>query len=111
MAPIHSAPLLQILLELKFCLLYLPAKLMQDRCTWQADLCQRCARSTVAIAMPWDESYYPRSMRNLPPVVRLKAIEIANALLAEGNDEGKCIRIAIAKAKEWARREGLDESE
>jgi uncharacterized protein YdaT len=54
--------------------------------------------------MPWDESYYPRSMRNLPPEVRLKAIEIANALLEEGYDEGKAIRIAIAKAKEWAAR-------
>ncbi len=34
--------------------------------------------------------------------VRAKAIEIANALLAEGYDEGKAIRIAIATAKEWA---------
>ena len=49
--------------------------------------------------MPWDETYYPRSMRNLPPEVRLKAVEIANALLEEGYDEGKAIRIAIAKAK------------
>ena len=56
--------------------------------------------------MPWDETYYPRSMRNLPPEVRLKAIEIANALLEEGYDEGKAIRIAIAKAKEWAERGG-----
>jgi hypothetical protein len=52
--------------------------------------------------MPWDEAYYPRSMRNLPLEVRLKAIEIANALLEEGYEEGKAIRIAIAKAKEWA---------
>jgi hypothetical protein len=49
-------------------------------------------------------AYYPRSMRNLPPEVRLKAIEIPNALLEEGYDEGKAIRIAIAKAKEWAER-------
>ncbi len=47
--------------------------------------------------MPWDETYYPRSMQNLSPEVRLKAIEIANALL-----EGKAIRVAIAKAKQWA---------
>jgi len=52
--------------------------------------------------VPWDEDYYPSSMRNLAPEVRLKAIEIANALLAEGYDEGKAIRIGIAKAKEWA---------
>jgi uncharacterized protein YdaT len=48
--------------------------------------------------MPWDETYYPRSIRNLPQEVRLKAIEIANALLEEGYDEGNVIRIAIAKA-------------
>jgi uncharacterized protein YdaT len=52
--------------------------------------------------MPWDEANYPRAMRNLPLGVRLKAIEIANALLEQGYKEGKAIRIAIAKAKEWA---------
>jgi uncharacterized protein YdaT len=41
-------------------------------------------------------------MTNLPPAIRLKAIEIANALLEEGYEEGRAIRIAIAKAKEWA---------
>lgn len=56
--------------------------------------------------MPWSEAYYPRSMIHLPDRVRIKAIEIANALLAEGMDEGKAIRIAIAKAKEWARHHG-----
>ena len=54
--------------------------------------------------MPWNSTYYPVSMRFLPPPVREKAIEIANALLDEGMEEGKVIRIAIAKAKEWARR-------
>ena len=52
--------------------------------------------------MPWDEDHYPASMSHLPVRVRRKAIEIANALLEEGYDEGKAIRIAIAKAKEWA---------
>lgn len=52
--------------------------------------------------MPWDETHYPAAMRQLPAPVRAKAIEIANALLAQGYDEGKAIRIAIAKAKEWA---------
>jgi uncharacterized protein YdaT len=52
--------------------------------------------------MPWDEQRYPPSMNRLPSPVRAKAIEIANALLGEGMDEGKAIRIAIAKAKEWA---------
>jgi uncharacterized protein YdaT len=54
--------------------------------------------------MPWDEDRYPASMSHLPVRVRRKAIEVANALLAEGYDEGKAIRIAIAKAKEWAAR-------
>jgi uncharacterized protein YdaT len=52
--------------------------------------------------MPWDATRYPASMQNLPARVREKAIEIANALLAEGMEEGKAIRIAIAKAREWA---------
>ena len=52
--------------------------------------------------MPWDEQYYPRSMQHLSLAVRSKAIEIANALLAEGYDEGRAIRIAIAQAKRWA---------
>lgn len=51
--------------------------------------------------MPWRADRYPVSMRRLPPWIRLKAIEIANALLDEGMDEGRAIRIAIAKAKAW----------
>jgi uncharacterized protein YdaT len=59
--------------------------------------------------MPWNEQYYPPAMEPLSPMVRAKAIEIANALLAEGHDEGGvCIRVAIARAHEWARRRGLD---
>lgn len=54
--------------------------------------------------MPWDETRYPAAMHRLPAHIRRKAIEIANALLAEGYDEGMAIRIAIAKAKEWGAR-------
>jgi uncharacterized protein YdaT len=54
--------------------------------------------------MPWTTERYPVVMRGLPPSVRLKAIEIANALLDEGNDKGRAIRIGIAKAKQWALR-------
>ncbi len=43
-------------------------------------------------------------MKHLSPDVREKAIEIANALLDEGYDEGRAIRIAIAQAKAWAQR-------
>ncbi|TMQ02323.1 MAG: hypothetical protein E6J91_52570 [Deltaproteobacteria bacterium] len=41
-------------------------------------------------------------MRNFPPIVRAKAIEIVNTLLAQGYDEGKSIRIGITQAKRWA---------
>lgn len=54
--------------------------------------------------MPWNSAYYPVSMKHLPPSVREKAIEIANALLAAGHPEGQAIRIAIARAKQWAMR-------
>lgn len=43
-------------------------------------------------------------MKHLSQIARSKAIEIANALL----EEGKAIRIAIAKAKEWAEKSQLD---
>jgi len=55
--------------------------------------------------MPWSTFDYPPAMSRLLEVIReRKAIEIANALLEEGYDEGRAIRIAIAKAKEWAAR-------
>jgi uncharacterized protein YdaT len=52
--------------------------------------------------MPWTPLRYPPAMRRLPLPVRLKAIEIANAMLAEGYDEGRAIRMAIAAARKWA---------
>ncbi|MBS1218894.1 MAG: hypothetical protein H6R21_2027 [Proteobacteria bacterium] len=58
--------------------------------------------------MPWSIDRYPASMKNLPPRVRLHAIAIANALLDEGYDEGRCIRIAIARAKQRARTATVD---
>jgi uncharacterized protein YdaT len=54
--------------------------------------------------MPWNEGYYPESMKNLPLAVRHKAIEIANGLLASGHPEGQAIRIGIARAKQWTAR-------
>ena len=57
--------------------------------------------------MPWTNERFPVSMRHLSEATREKAVAIANALLAEGMDEGKAIRIAIAKAQEWARHHGL----
>jgi uncharacterized protein YdaT len=60
--------------------------------------------------MPWDQAHFPVSMRNFPAVQRSKAIEIANALLRQGVEEGKAIRIAIVAAKRWAESNGVDVS-
>ncbi|KZR59592.1 hypothetical protein [Pseudobacillus badius] len=49
--------------------------------------------------MPWNEKDYPDSMKNLPDRVREKAIEIANALLDDGYEEGRAIAIAIDRAR------------
>jgi uncharacterized protein YdaT len=57
--------------------------------------------------MPWSVDRPPAAMVHLPPQVRPKAVEIANALLERGSDEGRAIRIAIAAARRWARRRGL----
>ena len=54
--------------------------------------------------MPWTLDNYPASMRNLPGPVLVKAIEIANAMLDEGYEEGQAIRMAIAAARRWAER-------
>lgn len=52
--------------------------------------------------MPWTKNDYPPSMKNLEEKVRLKAIDIANAMVADGYDESRAIPIAINQAKEWA---------
>jgi len=57
--------------------------------------------------MPSTAEYYPVAMRNIPSPVRLKAIAIANALLARRMPEDHAIRIAIAQAKRWAYRSGI----
>ncbi|MBB6097303.1 uncharacterized protein YdaT [Deinobacterium chartae] len=56
--------------------------------------------------MPWTRNDYPASLKNLTPEVRGKAVEIANALLEEGYEEGRAIAIATARAEEWAERRG-----
>jgi len=58
--------------------------------------------------MPWTYSRYPVSMTRLPDAVREKAVDIANALVAEGYAEGNAIAIAIAQARRWAKRHGED---
>lgn len=51
--------------------------------------------------MAWTTNDYPDSMKNLVGPIRKKAINIANALLEEGYEEGRAIAIAIAQAKKW----------
>jgi len=59
--------------------------------------------------MPWTKNDYPVSMKNLPAGVREKAIDIANALLEEGEmDEGIAIATAISRAKDWAANRGME---
>jgi uncharacterized protein YdaT len=57
--------------------------------------------------MPWSRDHFPPAMKHLEPEVRDKAIEIANALLGRGCEEGMAIRVAIARAGEGARVDGL----
>jgi uncharacterized protein YdaT len=56
--------------------------------------------------MPWTPERYPPAMRSLGEEVRMKAIEIANAMIADGIEEGQAIRMAIAAARRWARGHG-----
>lgn len=51
--------------------------------------------------MPWDINDYPDSMKNFEPLLRKKAIDIANALEAEGYPESRLLPIAQAQAQEW----------
>jgi uncharacterized protein YdaT len=53
--------------------------------------------------MPWTHSDYPQSMKNLDERVRNKAVDIANALLEDGYEEGRAIAIATAQAEKWAK--------
>ena len=57
--------------------------------------------------MPWTKTDYPNSMKNLPTIVRNKAISIANALLKKGDlSEGSVIAVGISQAKKWASHHG-----
>lgn len=51
--------------------------------------------------MPWDMNDYPNSMKNLDKLTRKKAIDIANALLADGYPDDRAIPIAISQAEKW----------
>ena len=51
--------------------------------------------------MPYTKSDYPDTMKNLEKNVRIKAIDILNAMLEEGYKEENAIPIAISQSKEW----------
>lgn len=57
--------------------------------------------------MPYTKKDYPDSLKNFMAPVRNKAIDIANALLADGNDEQKAIAIATSTAEDWALKRGI----
>jgi uncharacterized protein YdaT len=61
--------------------------------------------------MPWSEDAFPAAMRHLDPRTRSKAVEIANALLREGCEEGFAIRVAISRAHKWVQRHPQPEAD
>ena len=52
--------------------------------------------------MPWNMKVYPPAMKNLEELTRKKAIDIGNALLAEGYPDDRAFPIAIKQAKDWS---------
>lgn len=49
--------------------------------------------------MPWYNGDYPPSYKNQPVKLREKAVEIANALLEDGADEGVAIATGLKQAR------------
>ena len=62
--------------------------------------------------MPCTLDDYPDSWKNLKELERKKAIDIGNAMLEDGYEEGRAIPIATEQAEEWyqhATKQELDE--
>lgn len=55
--------------------------------------------------MPWYNGDFPPSYKNQPVKLRNKAVEIANALLEEGAEEGIAIATGLKRAREFFMRE------
>lgn len=53
--------------------------------------------------MPWYNGDFPPSYKNQPLKLREKAVEIANALLEEGAEEGIAIVTGLKRAREYFR--------
>lgn len=51
--------------------------------------------------MPWYNGDYPPSYKNQPKKLRDKAVEIANALLKDGAEEGVAIATGLKRAREY----------
>ena len=51
--------------------------------------------------MPWYNGDYPPSYKNQPKKLRDKAVEIANALLKDGTEEGIAIATGLKRAREY----------
>lgn len=51
--------------------------------------------------VPWDLADYPSSFKNFDPLLKKKAITIANALVSEGYPDDQAIPIAISQSKKW----------
>jgi uncharacterized protein YdaT len=52
----------------------------------------------------WTTTRFPAAMRSLNPSTRLKAIEIANQLLEQGQfEQSVIIAISVNEARRWAR--------
>jgi len=54
--------------------------------------------------MPWYDGDYPPSYKNQPLKLRQKAVEIANALLEEGVEEGIAIATGLKRAREFFKK-------
>jgi len=55
--------------------------------------------------MPWYHGDYPPSYKNQPVKLREKAVEIANALLKYGVEEGIAIATGLKQAREHFKNE------
>lgn len=51
--------------------------------------------------MPWTYSDFPVSWKNFEPLVKNKAVDIANDLLEKGYDENRALAIATSQAQKW----------
>lgn len=51
--------------------------------------------------MLYTKKDYPDSFKNLDNDIRLKAIDILNAMIKDGYDEDNAIPISISQAKKW----------